>query len=65
MSTAFVHRHIGPRPADIEKMLSDVGSQTLDDLTDQIVPAGIRDDELDLPEALSEPRSPRGVEVDR
>jgi glycine dehydrogenase len=51
----FVGRHIGPRPADIERMLAAVGAGSLDDLIDQTVPAAIRDaDALPLPGPVSE-----------
>jgi glycine dehydrogenase len=38
----FAPRHIGPRGADVEAMLEAVGARSLDDLVDQVVPAGIR-----------------------
>ena len=41
-SDLFIHRHIGPSPEDISEMLAVVGCRTLDDLTDQTVPADIR-----------------------
>lgn len=50
----FAHRHIGLRSTDIEKMLSTVGAASLDDLIDETVPPAIRDDSLELPEALTE-----------
>ncbi len=58
VATRFVDRHIGPRPAEISKMLADVGSATLDDLVSETVPEGIRIARpLDLPAALSEPEA--------
>ncbi|MFO7301589.1 MAG: aminomethyl-transferring glycine dehydrogenase [Acidobacteriota bacterium] len=39
---SFATRHIGPRPADIDRMLEVVGQPSLDALTDAIVPADIR-----------------------
>lgn len=51
----FADRHIGPRPADIEKMLATVGAPSLDDLVTETIPETIFDTTLDLPEALSEP----------
>jgi glycine dehydrogenase len=42
----FAGRHIGPTPADIEVMLAKLGMESLDELSDQAVPASIR---LDLP----------------
>lgn len=50
----FHQRHIGPDDTDIARMLDVVGATTLDALIDQTVPMAIRDDSLDLPEALSE-----------
>jgi len=50
----FADRHIGPRPADIDKMLATVGAASLDDLVAQTVPDSIMSAELDLPPALSE-----------
>ncbi|MGI9015094.1 MAG: aminomethyl-transferring glycine dehydrogenase [Phycisphaerales bacterium] len=41
-SDTFVHRHIGPDEADIAAMLAVVGASTLDELTDQTIPASIR-----------------------
>ena len=42
----FVGRHVGPREADIEAMLRTLGLSSLDELTDNVVPADIR---LDRP----------------
>ena len=51
----FIHRHIGPSPADIESMLEAVGAQSLDDLMVSTVPASILlDSDLDLPESATE-----------
>lgn len=50
----FADRHIGPTPADIEKMLATVGVASLDDLVAETVPESILDTRLDLPAALSE-----------
>jgi glycine dehydrogenase len=50
----FADRHIGPRPADVEKMLATVGASSLDELIAQTVPDSILDTTLELPEALSE-----------
>ncbi|MBK5287686.1 MAG: aminomethyl-transferring glycine dehydrogenase [Acidimicrobiia bacterium] len=51
----FVDRHIGPDAADQVAMLSELGYETLDALTDAAVPAPIRRvDGLDLPPARSE-----------
>jgi glycine dehydrogenase len=38
----FLHRHIGPRPADLVEMLRVVRATSLDELMDQVVPAAIR-----------------------
>ena len=35
-------RHIGPSPAEMETMLSAIGVDSLDELIDQTVPAGLR-----------------------
>ncbi len=51
----FADRHIGPRSADVEKMLATIGATTLDDLIGQTVPESILDTHLDLPDALTEP----------
>ncbi|GAB2863761.1 aminomethyl-transferring glycine dehydrogenase [Actinocorallia aurea] len=53
--TNFTDRHIGPSPADRQKMLETVGFADLDALVDAAVPASIRTGRpLDLPAALSE-----------
>ncbi len=50
----FADRHIGPRPADVDKMLATVGVASLDELVAETVPDSILDTTLELPEALSE-----------
>lgn len=50
----FVRRHIGPRPADQQQMLSTLGYDSLDALMQAAIPAGIRQDLDGLPAALSE-----------
>jgi glycine dehydrogenase len=46
---AFVPRHIGPSPADIEKMASAIGFKSIDDLIDATIPPMIRfNDDLGL-----------------
>jgi glycine dehydrogenase len=51
----FVDRHIGPRPADIERMLAAVGCESLDQLIDEAVPGAIRSQRpLDLPAPKTE-----------
>ncbi|HEY6697136.1 MAG TPA: glycine dehydrogenase (aminomethyl-transferring), partial [Acidimicrobiales bacterium] len=55
---AFPDRHIGISAADAERMLAALGLASLDDLIDQAVPAGIRDDKpLALEDAISEPQA--------
>jgi glycine dehydrogenase len=53
-SERFADRHIGPKPADVEKMLATVGVASLDELVSQTVPESILDTTLELPEALTE-----------
>ncbi|NOY26942.1 MAG: aminomethyl-transferring glycine dehydrogenase [Oligoflexia bacterium] len=54
-SARFASRHLGPRPHDIEHMLSVLGVSDLDTLIDQAVPASIRvQAPLALPPALTE-----------
>lgn len=50
----FADRHIGPRPADVDKMLATVGAASLDELVVQTVPESILDTRLELAPALSE-----------
>ncbi|MEW6652047.1 MAG: aminomethyl-transferring glycine dehydrogenase [Bacteroidota bacterium] len=51
----FVHRHVGVRQNDIEKMCAAIGVSSLDDLIDKTVPASIRlKDKLELDEAETE-----------
>ena len=38
----FVSRHLGPRPADIDKMLKTVGYKSMDDFIDAVIPEDIR-----------------------
>ncbi len=53
--TAFADRHIGPNDADLARMLSVIGYDTLDDLTQAVVPDVIAwTDSLSVPPALSE-----------
>lgn len=53
--TQFSDRHIGLSEADIETMLAEIGYQSLDQLTETVVPAGIADnDPLDLAAPASE-----------
>ena len=52
---AFVARHIGPTPADVQHMLATLGVASLDELIDRAIPGTIRNhDALALPAAISE-----------
>jgi glycine dehydrogenase len=52
---AFVHRHIGPTPADIESMLASVGATSLQDLIEQTVPNNIlRGNDMEINAPMSE-----------
>src|SRR6185437_5438582 len=52
---AFIERHIGPNDAEIAHMLRAVGQESLDALTDAIVPPAIRQkNPLALPPAMTE-----------
>ncbi len=52
---AFVGRHIGPSPSDVDAMLATLGLSTLEELLDVVVPPSIRDDRpLAVPEARDE-----------
>src|SRR5262249_52791773 len=51
---SFVHRHIGPSDAEIQRMLAALGLSSLDQLIDQTVPRGIR---VEKPLQLDPPRS--------
>ncbi len=51
----FADRHLGPRPADVERMLASLSLHSLDELVDATIPASIRvSGTLDLPEPRSE-----------
>jgi glycine dehydrogenase len=51
----FADRHLGPTPADRERMLEALGYTSVDDLVDAVVPASIRDGHrLELPSAATE-----------
>ncbi len=53
--SAFLERHIGPNDAEIAHMLRIVGRDSLDAMTDAIVPANIKSPApLALPEAMTE-----------
>jgi len=52
---AFIERHIGPNDAEIAQMLRTVGHDSLEALTDAIVPASIKSKApLALPDPVSE-----------
>jgi glycine dehydrogenase len=66
--TSFADRHVGPRPAELARMLDVVGVGSLDELADRAIPSSIRDQAmhsaaLDIPppatewEALAELRA--------
>ena len=56
--TDFSRRHLGPRPADLAKMLAEIGTGSIDELIDETLPGPIRiAEELALPPALSEPEA--------
>ena len=38
----FVHRHLGPSPAEVQAMLTTLGVASLDALVESTVPADIR-----------------------
>lgn len=51
----FIGRHIGPREADIARMLERLGFDSLDALSDSVIPASIKGTSvLDLPAGLGE-----------
>jgi glycine dehydrogenase len=51
---AFQNRHIGPDPKEVREMLQVIGVDSVDDLIDATIPAGIR---LQRPLEISEPLS--------
>ena len=38
----FTQRHIGPRESDMNKMLSEVGCSSIDELIEKTIPSDIR-----------------------
>ena len=51
----FERRHNGPRSTQVKEMLNVIGTESLDSLIDETIPAGIRlKKELDLPKGISE-----------
>jgi glycine dehydrogenase len=55
-STPFVDRHIGPRPAELARMLDAIGAGSLEDLADRALPPSIRDTEP-VPTSIPAPAS--------
>src|SRR4051812_17483693 len=54
-SKEFQRRHIGPDENQTKEMLKTIGVNSLDELIERTVPAGIRmQNDLDLPPAMSE-----------
>lgn len=52
---SFALRHIGPRPADLQKMLDKVGAQTIEQLIFETIPSDIQlKEDLSLDTAMSE-----------
>src|SRR5690606_26586049 len=52
---AFVERHIGPNDAEVATMLHAIGHESLESMTDAIVPASIRTQApLALPPSMTE-----------
>ena len=52
---AFIERHIGPNDAEIAQMLSVIGQESLETMTDAIVPVSIKSPApLSLPQAMTE-----------
>jgi glycine dehydrogenase len=59
-ATTFADRHLGPRPADVARMLERLGYPSVDALIDAVVPESIRlRRPLALPPALTESESLR------
>lgn len=51
----FTSRQVGPRPADVEKMLKVIGVSSMEELIDKTVPSAIRlPQPLNLPKGMSE-----------
>ncbi|HEV2779322.1 MAG TPA: aminomethyl-transferring glycine dehydrogenase [Actinophytocola sp.] len=57
--TPFVDRHVGPRPAELARMLEVIGVGSLAELAERAVPASIRERDLtlDLPAPATEAES--------
>lgn len=55
LSDKFVHRHIGPREEDLQKMLHTIGAESVDELIEETVPHSLRlRKSLRLPQAMTE-----------
>src|SRR6185369_5814788 len=55
LDSPFAARHIGPSPADVARMLDQVGYGSIDELMDAAIPESIRwHGRLDLPPAATE-----------
>ena len=53
----FADRHVGPRPAELERMLAAIGASSLEELGERALPPSIRDSspvETSIPAAASE-----------
>ncbi len=51
----FARRHNGPKPEEVKEMLKVIGTESLDSLVDETIPAGIRlKGDLKLPKGISE-----------
>ena len=54
-SAEFTARHIGPNEAETKEMLNEIGVNSIEELIDKTIPAGIRlQHELNVPEPVSE-----------
>src|SRR5450631_846746 len=54
-SSEFTARHIGPNEAETKEMLDEIGVNSIEELIDKTIPAGIRlQEELNVPEPVSE-----------
>lgn len=55
LNNNFVERHLGPREGEIEEMLDGIGVQSLEELTDKVLPPKIKlDESLQLESAFTE-----------
>ena len=54
-SSEFTARHIGPNEAETKEMLDEIGVNSIEELINKTIPAGIRlQNELNVPESVSE-----------